>query len=148
MAVLVLLSQLIKGKKRMTKRLELWWNTNTKLLFSLKISGFGGTIIAHAFHVPKRALDAHQTYVVLCPTTTRSSKDILQLLLLLLWSLCPPPPSRTRLDWLLLACTIYLTSLSSHSLVSRVRDVHILQMCMWCVCVPFSVESWPIILTW
>ncbi len=40
------------------------------------------------------------------------------------------PLSRTRSDWLLLACTIYLTSLSSHSAVTAcVRDVHILRVC-------------------
>lgn len=48
------------------------------------------------------------------------------------------PLSRTGLDWLLLACTIYLTSLSSHSAVTAcVRDVHILCMCVCarlCVC--------------
>ncbi len=40
------------------------------------------------------------------------------------------PQSRTRSDWLLLACTIYLTSLSSHSAVAAcVSDVHILCVC-------------------
>lgn len=56
--------------------------------------------------------------------------------------------SRTRSDWLLLACTIYLTSLSSHSAVTAcVRDVHILCVC---VCVsqfyPCSKAVEPVIL--